>query len=631
MTACISHRGPDDEGIWVDDAIGIGFGFRRLAIQDLSPSGHQPMQSSTGRYVLVFNGEVYNFVELRQELESLGLRFRGHSDTEVLLAAFERWGIRHAVRRFVGMFAMAVWDRRDRRLTLIRDRLGIKPLYVFHGPGLILFGSELRSLRTSRLFTAELDPEAVQLYLRYLFVPAPATIYRDTIKLPPGHLLEVENPAQGRFDPEPYWSLDRVIQEGRDRPFTGQPQEAVEALDELLRDAVDMRLRSDVPVGALLSGGIDSSTIVALMAREGRRVRTYTVGFDVAEHDESQQARAIANHLGTDHTELMLTGSAALDLIPRLPSIVDEPLGDPSLVPTYLVSSLARRDVTVALSGDGGDELFAGYNRYLQGRRLMQGLQSVPAAARRAVSGALSRISTQRWNAFAGPITGNRVRLVGEKIAKLVSASAQSTPAAVYADLLATWPDAHEVMPGFQAKDAIVDELERVSTYVEPGSISWMMAADQRHYLPDDLLAKVDRASMAVSLEVRVPLLDHRVVEFSWSLPEDLKIRDGRSKWLLRQVLSRYVSAELVDRRKVGFSVPVAEWLRGPLREWASDLLLVTPLDDLHVDRRRVEQLWSRFLSGHGQLALGLWSLALLQAWRTTAPAPLQTTAGVGR
>lgn len=618
MSDAIVHRGPDDSGVWVDAEAGISIGFRRLSIVDLSPLGHQPMESESRRLVMAFNGEVYNHRDLRRELESLGCRFRGHSDTEVILAAFERWGIAASVRRFVGMFAIAVWDRQQRELSLIRDRLGIKPLFIYHRPGLLAFGSELKAIVACDEFDSALDVSSLTSYLRYLYVPAPRSIFERVAKLLPGHILTISDGVASLPESVPYWSAEYVAAAGIAEPFTGTDDEAVSQLEALLTDATRLRMQADVPLGALLSGGIDSSTVVALMqASADRAVKTFTIGFDRKEFDEAQHARAIASHLGTDHTELYLTGRDALSVVPSLAEMFDEPLADPSQIPTFLVCQLARREVTVALTGDGGDELFGGYNRYIQGERLIGGFQNWPRSIRRLTAASLTSVSAHKWNRMQDALrpvfpAAGRTRLIGEKVHKFGDLLREDSSSGMYRSLLSAW-QAPEV---FVTRGALNGQHDRVSRSNQSmGLLEQMMLADQGAYLPDDLLAKVDRASMAVSLEARVPLLDHRVVEFSWKLGRKFKVRDGRGKWILRQLLYKHVPSALVDRPKMGFSVPIAQWLGGPLKDWAGDLLLSTESGGvLRGDVIRAE--WDRFLAGNITTAPGIWALVMFQAWQ---------------
>src|SRR5262245_61391236 len=622
MAATLAHRGPDDAGRWAEAEAGLAFGFRRLAIIDLSPNGHQPMSSSHGRYTMVFNGEVFNHRELRRELEGTGATFRGHGDSEVILAAFERWGVEPAVKRFVGMFAIAVWDAQRRELTLIRDRLGIKPMFVYAEPGYVSFASELRALRAGPRFDDALDIEAVTAYLRYLYVPAPATVFRRARKLLPGHLLTISDPDAPLPESRPYWSVDEVARTVASMRCDLTDVDAVEEFDRLLTEAVRLRMEADVPLGALLSGGVDSSTVVAVMqGAASERVRTFTIGFDQPEHDESAHAREIARYIGTNHTELRVDGRDALALVPHLPEILDEPLADPSYIPTYLVCRLARRHVTVALTGDGGDELFAGYNRYIAGSRVISRTSRWPRGLRRLAATGIRGLSPEKWDRLHGALTPvlsrhARTRLAGHKLRKLGRMLESEGEKAGYRALLSAWHEPAELVVGGR------ERLERSDALFEQGEdrldlMERMMLADQGSYLPDDLLAKVDRASMAVSLEARVPLLDHRLVKFSWRLPRRFKVRDGRGKWILRQALYRRVPPALVDREKVGFTVPTADWLRGPLREWASDLLepsRLTRLGLLRADPLR--QAWNRLCSGDGDDALGLWAALLLTGWQ---------------
>jgi asparagine synthase (glutamine-hydrolysing) len=606
MASIQAHRGPDDTGVWSDAEAGIAFAFRRLSILDLSPAGHQPMRSPSGRFVGMFNGEVYNHEELRASLRSAGFRFRGHSDTEVILAAVEHWGLRAAVERFVGMFAIAIWDGSERRLTLIRDRLGIKPLYVHRSAGVVGFSSELKGLVPCPGFTRALDRDALADYLRYLYVPAPRSIYASASKLPPGHLLEITDGDAPLPAPEPYWSVAEQADRGEAEPFNGSAAEATDALEALLRDAVGLRMIADVPVGALLSGGVDSSTVVAMMqAGSDRPVRTYTVGFDVAEYDEAKQAGAVAKALCTDHTELRVGADDALALVPDMARTFDEPIADPSLLPTYLICKLARKDVTVALTGDGGDEVFAGYNRYVYGRWTIGAVRRLPPSLRGMLRRGLDGAGSQ-----AAPLRSWRGRA-----AKLASLLGAGTSGEMYRSLHSAWLAPRDLIPdAIDRRDLLVSAVDAD----RPGDlVSRMQLADQAVYLPDDLLAKVDRASMAVSLEARVPLLDHRVVEFAWRLPQRLKVRGRRGKWLLRQVLYRYVSPELVDRPKMGFTVPIEPWLRGPLREWGSDLLGSRALSDLaFIDGNAARRAWSAFQEGKGYRGLALWALLVFLAWQ---------------
>ncbi len=632
MTETLEHRGPDDQGIYVDPSGRVALGFRRLAIIDLSELGHQPMVSASGRFTMVFNGEVFNHQALRRELAAGGATFRGHSDTETILAAFEAWGIRAAVRRFVGMFAIAVWDGERQELTLLRDRLGIKPLFIYAEPGLVTFGSELKALHQGPSFEATLDPASVLAYLRYLYVPAPATIFQRVRKLEAGHLLTIRDPAAPLPASEPFWSLGEVAAAGRAAQLGGDDAAVVAQFDALLVDAVRLRMEADVPLGALLSGGVDSSTVVAVMQElSPRPVRTFTIGFDRAVHDEAGYAREIAAHLGTDHTELYLTGDAALDVVPRLAEMYDEPLANPSQIPTYLVCQLARQHVTVALTGDGADELFAGYNRYVHGERMIARAASLPGPLRHLVSRGLAAVGPEGWDRVeqvAGRLVpgAGRVRLAGSKAHKLSRLMAADTAFEQYRSLMSMW----DAPAGFLRHP--VPEVDRTRGVFDGPAplLERMMLADQMTYLPDDLLAKVDRASMAVSLEARVPLLDHRLVEFSWRLPRQYKVRDGRGKWILRQSAYRRVPRALLEREKVGFTVPIREWLRGPLRPWAEAMLTPEKLEATGLlAPAAVRAAWDRFQAGQGDDGLGLWALCQLQAWcERWQQAPRMTSTG---
>ena len=625
MTEPIAHRGPNDRGAWVDEHAGIAFGFRRLAILDLSPNGRQPMLSPSGRFVTVFNGEIYNFLELRRELTSCGFRFRGQSDTEVILAAFEHWGIQRAVGRFIGMFAMAVWDAHRRELTLIRDRLGKKPLYVYREPGLITFASELKALVAGPSFDRSIDRTALASYLRYLCVPSPKTIFAHAIKLPPAHLMTIVDANAPLPTPHSYWSLPQVARDGLANPFEGGDEDAVEALEELFADAVRCRLQSDVPLGALLSGGIDSSAVVALMRESGAAtVKTYTIGFAEQAFDEARHASRVAAHVGTDHHELRLTGRDAQTMIPRLVDIFDEPFADPSQLPTLLVSQFARREVTVALCGDGGDELFGGYNRYVYGSQILARVNRIPRAVRQPVGAGLGSVPAPAWDRLhtitASVLPGVPSEHFGERIHKLGHLLNAGSMGKMYRSLMSAWQQPEALLADDLLVDAAADHdaSERILDGDGPAHVlDRMMLADQLMYLPDDLLAKVDRASMAVSLEVRAPLLDHRLVEFSWRLPRSMKVRGTIGKWLLRQVLYRRVPKSIVDRPKMGFSVPIDDWLRGPLRSWAESLLFA---DDRRggrwFDTTAVAQAWKDLHERRPRAGAAIWAAVMLQAWR---------------
>jgi len=620
MTDQLVHRGPDDSGVWVDRQAGVALGHRRLSILDLSPDGHQPMHSETGRYVIVFNGEVYNFTELRSTLEGLGHQFRGHSDTEVMLAAMEQWGVDKALPLFNGMFAFAVWDCKERQLHLVRDRLGEKPLYYGWVGQTFLFGSELKALAAHPEFRNEVDRDAVALYLRYNCIPAPYSIYRGIKKLVPATKLTVGLLHRHRVSfPRPYWSLEEAMRRGLEQPFEGSEKEAVAELDALLRDAVEMRMVADVPLGAFLSGGVDSSAIVALMQHSQKPVKTFSIGFHDEAYNEAKHAAAVARHLGTDHTEFYVSAEEAMKVIPHLPKFYDEPFADSSQIPTYLVSALARRYVTVSLSGDGGDELFGGYKRYFLWGRVWKAAQWAPAFLREATAWSLRGVEPQRWNrvlGLAGSLFPQTKDLVapGEKIEKLAQILSAKDSFSRYQVILSDWESANSAVRGGVAPSSMLHQ--RCAGPEFRDFRVQMMFLDAVTYLPDDILVKLDRAAMAVSLEGRVPYLDHRVVEFAARLPLSMKLRAGSGKWILRQVLRQYVPQQLIDRRKKGFALPVAEWLRGPLREWAEELLSENRLrEDGYFNPEIVRRIWVDHLSRQRDLRHHVWALLMFQAW----------------
>lgn len=612
----IANRGPDGSGVWIDPAQGVGLGHRRLAIIDLSPKGAQPMHSGDARYVITYNGEVFNYLELRAELEAQGVRFRGDSDTEVMLEGFCRWGVIETVSRLIGMFALALWDRQTRTLWLVRDRLGVKPLYYAHADGRLLFGSELKALRACPDWRPQIDIDALAAYMRHGYVPAPRTIYREARKLGAGEILEWRADAAPRT--HVYWSAREKAIAGRAAwGAAPDPQEAVERLDTLLRDAVKRRMIADVPLGAFLSGGIDSSTVVAMMqAQSARPVKTFSIGFDEEGYDEARHAKAVAAHLSTDHSELYVTSAHALDVVPRLAEMYDEPFADSSQIPTFLVAEATRRHVTVALSGDGGDENFAGYNRYQLGESIWRRLGAVPGPLRRMAAAALEAPGAAVFDAVNSLLPrGRRVSRPAEKAAKLAEVLRLRDFDAVYRRLVSQWPDpAALVLQGREPHGPLWDDTLAADM---PETVARMQLLDTITYLPDDILTKVDRATMAVALEGRVPLLDHRVVEFAWTLPPELKIRGGESKWILRRVLEKYVPRALFERPKMGFGVPIDAWLRGPLRDWAEDLLDPKQIAaDGLLDPAPIAAAWSAHLSGARDLHYPLWVVLMLRAWQ---------------
>lgn len=622
MSDAIAHRGPDDAGIWADREAGAALVHRRLSIIDLSAAGHQPMMSGSGRFVIAFNGEIYNHLEIRTEVgrAGSGSQWRGHSDTETLLAAFDAWGIEETLRRSVGMFAIAVWDRERRTLILARDRFGEKPLYYGYAGASLVFGSELKALLQMPGFTPRISRAALSLLLRHNYIPAPYTIYEGLAKLPPASWLEISLEAVRRKnwpEPEAYWSARNIAEAGRARPLRfASDAEAVDALEEILKQTIAGQMVADVPAGAFLSGGVDSSTAVALMQKQSNRpIKTFTIGFRENGYNEAVFAREVAQHLGTEHTELYISPEQALNVIPKLPGIYCEPFADSSQIPTFLVSQLAREHVKVSLSGDGGDELFGGYSRYFLAARLWNKIESVPFALRRAAAHAVFALPPSAWDKVYGQAAAlipkrQRWPAPGYKLHKGAAILSCDSGQSLYRHLVSHWSPEEVVLGGNEPST----ELMRCAPDLPLPER--MMLLDTISYLPDDILVKLDRAAMAVSLETRTPLLDHRIFEFAWRLPLPYRIRDGAGKWLLRQVLYRHVPRKLIERPKMGFGVPISSWLRGPLREWAEELLDESLLNNEgYINPAPVRQKWLEHLSGKRDWQFHLWDVLMFQAW----------------
>jgi asparagine synthase (glutamine-hydrolysing) len=616
MNETLRHRGPDGGDVWAEAAGGVVLGQRRLAIIDLSVGGKQPMHSANGRFVIVFNGEIYNYRDIREELAVAGRRMKSDSDTEVLLEACALWGVEEAVQRTIGMFAFALWDRERKTLSLVRDRLGIKPMYYAATNSRVMFASELKAFRKAPDWKPSIDPDAVVGYLRHAYIGQPKTIYREAAKLPPGHILTFQAGTEPKL--ACFWDLRRVVTSGltRNEPPPDE-HEAVDRLDALLRDAVRLRMIADVPLGAFLSGGIDSSTVVALMqAQSTQAVKTFSIGFHESGYDEAKAAKEVARHLGTDHTEFYLEPKHALDIIPRLPDWYDEPFADSSQIPTYLVSEMTRKHVTVALSGDGGDELFAGYNRYFWAERILRNLNRVPGPLRGPLRAALQAVPTSAWDRILS-IAPQALRQAqpGDKLHKLAALLDNPSPDAIYLRLVSQWAQPGDIAARGEEPMSVLRDPSVANDL--PGFVPRMQYMDMASYLPDDILTKVDRATMAVGLEGRVPLIDHRVVAYAWTLPMSLKVRDGQGKWVLRQVLDRYVPKRLIDRPKQGFGVPIDSWLRGPLRDWAENLLDPKRLAEGGLFRPEpIRKVWSEHLAGTRNWQYPLWTVLMFEAWR---------------
>ena len=632
MADTIAHRGPDDSGIWVDDNIGLA--HRRLSIVDVSAAGHQPMVSKSGRFVIAYNGEVYNHLSLRKQLLAENSQqlasWRGGSDTETLLACIDIWGVEVTLKRCEGMFAFALWDREERCLFLGRDRLGEKPLYFGWQNGFLLFGSELKALESHPAFDGDIDRDALTLLLRHSYIPAPYSIYTGIGKLLPGTYIKfVIDSSQfaARKTPEAvsYWSLHDVAEKGQSVLFNGDDKAAITTLDNLLKGSVRKQMVADVPLGAFLSGGVDSSIIVALMqAQSERPIQTFTIGFNEENYNEAENAKLVAQHLGTDHTELYVSPKDALEVIPRLPNLYDEPFSDSSQIPTFLISQMTQKHVTVALSGDAGDELFGGYNRHFWVNRIWNKIGFLPVPIRRIIANALTAFSPRVWDSLLGGgiLPSVCVAQSGDKVHKLAEILSARAQEEIYRGLVSHWKQPTDIVIGSTEPRTILTESE--SWPELPDIEHSMMYLDTMSYLPNDILVKVDRAAMGASLETRVPFLDRNVVEFAWQLPLSLKIRNGQGKWILRQVLYKYVPKELIERPKMGFGVPIGDWLRGPLREWAENLLDESRLrEEGYFHPAQVREKWEEHLTCQRNWQYHLWSILMFQAWLESKKAHL--------
>jgi len=618
----IQYRGPDDAGAWMDSNDAVAFGHRRLSIIDLSEKGRQPMVSQSGRFVLSYNGEVYNFGDLKIELEKGGKTFRGTSDTEVILESIEMWGLGVAVKRFIGMFSFSLWDRKEKSLHLVRDRLGIKPLYYGWNKKTFFFGSELKAFTPHPDFEKNINTQAIAPYLRLAYVPAPLSIYKNIFKVNQGEIVSLKIPSNStkKIHKERYWSPLEEARAGLQDPFTGTEDEAINQLDSILLSSVKMRMISDVPLGAFLSGGIDSSLVVALMQKISTKpIRTFTIGFHESQYNEAKNAKEIAQHLGTDHTEMYVTPEEAQAVIPTLGSLYDEPFADASEIPTYLVSKLTRQHVTVSLSGDGGDELFGGYNRYFWGMRLLKLQRQIPKFMRLIQEKVITSLNPSFWDGLftcLGPFMPDYLRkeLTGQRLHRVARVINKEDPQSLYEDLISCWSDPSVVgtTPEEDFESPVFDHQWNGSMQ----SVEHMMVLDSMAYLPDDILTKVDRASMGVSLEARVPILDHRVYEFAWKLPLEMKIRDQKGKWILKKLLSRYVPEKLFNRPKMGFGVPIDSWLRGPLKDWAESQLDSNRIDqEGFLNSKIIRKKWEEHQKGIRDWHYPLWGILMFQQW----------------
>jgi asparagine synthase (glutamine-hydrolysing) len=603
-------RGPDSYGTWCQRDVQLAFGHRRLSIVDLTPTGHQPMVSNSGRFTITYNGEVYNAPELQRELLAKGYSFRGHSDTEVILAACEAYGLEEATKKLIGMFAFALWDEQDQKLHLVRDRLGIKPLYWGFNNDILFFGSQVKSFSPHPFWQPEINRDILPIYFRFCYIPGPDSIYKGIQKLQPGRIVTIQ--AKDKVSIKAYWTMEDAIRRGRERKIIQSPSERVEQLNDLLLDAVQRCMVSDVPIGAFLSGGIDSSLVVALMqVQSSNPVQTFSIGFDEPGYNEAPYAKAIADHLGTKHHELYLKFTDALDIVPTIPEWCDEPFADSSQIPTFIVSRLAQSHLKVCLSGDGGDEFFAGYSRYFQANKLWNSISFIPLLLRKIIASGIQSLTPSQLNVLGKLIPGN-TSSTSDRAYRLASLLKSVNRQDLYFTLNSLWEEPAKLIEGVNYSDGV---LSGKSNFGGLAYIEEMEFIDSLTYLPDDILSKVDYASMAVSLESRVPLLDHRVVEYSWSLPLDLKVRNGEGKWILREVLKKYIPESLTNRPKMGFGVPIDGWLRDPLKDWAEELLSQKSLKESGLNVAMIRQRWDEHLSGTQNWHYSLWPVLMYQAW----------------